>query len=439
MRADGEVATRVLDLLRLRSRPSRAPNIVAYERVNSKGEPLTILRDPQRGRYYRLSPTGWFLWRELDGSRTLADLCVDCEDAFKILAPQVVADAVDGLVRAGFAEVPILRSDVQSIVDHHVPLRSRLARRIDQVLEWEVVWSGVDPLLTRLYNGGIFLLYTRTAQIVIAATALIGLIVFIMSLGRVEAVIKDITQAHILLSLLPLFALAVALHELGHGFTAKAFGREIQRIGVGWHWFVPIVFVDTSDMWLAGRWPRVAVNLAGVYVNFILGSLAALAAWLGAAPPAAEILWLFAVLCYALAFVNLSPWLEHDGYYALMDLLDRPDLRQESFGFVRWDLIPALRSGKGLRGHWVDLLYVVGAFAYVALIAAVAVVLGARVVYPELALFLPDAVAMGIAGLLAAIVIVLAAGDVLGALLLPATAERLRLRNMQLGAWTAKS
>ena len=122
-----------------------------------------------------------------------------------------------------------------------------------------------------------------------------------------------------------------------------------------------------------------------------------------------------------------------------MDLLDRPDLRQESFGFVRWDLIPALRSGKGLRGHWVDLLYVAGAFAYVALIAAVAVVLGARVVYPEMALFLPDAVAMGIAGLLAAMVIVLAAGDVLGALLLPATAERLRLRNMQLGAWTAKS
>ena len=86
-----------------------------------------------------------------------------------------------------------------------------------------------------------------------------------------------------------------------------------------------------------------------------------------------------------------------------------------------------------------DLLYVVGAFAYVALIASVAVVLGARVVYPELALFLPDALAMGIAGLLAAMVIVLAAGDVLGALLLPATAERLRLRNMQLGAWTAKS
>jgi putative peptide zinc metalloprotease protein len=161
------------------------------------------------------------------------------------------------------------------------------------VLEWEVVWSGVDPLLTQLYDRGIFLLFTRTAQIVIAATALIGFVVFVMNLRSVGVAIHDITQTHRLLCLLPLFAVAVALHELGHGFAAKAFGREIQRIGAGWHWFAPIVFVDTSDMWLAGRWPRVAVNLAGVYVNVILGGLAALAAWLGASPPAAEILWLF--------------------------------------------------------------------------------------------------------------------------------------------------
>jgi putative peptide zinc metalloprotease protein len=220
-------------------------------------------------------------------------------------------------------------------------------------LEWEVVWSGVDPLLTRLYDRGIFLLFTRTAQIVIAATALIGFVVFVMNLRSVGVAIHDITQTHRLLCLLPLFAVAVALHELGHGFAAKAFGREIQRIGAGWHWFAPIVFVDTSDMWLAGRWPRVAVNLAGVYVNVILGSLAALAAWLGASPPAAEILWLFAVICYALALINLNPWLEHDGYYVLMDLLDRPDLRQESLAWIRGDLIPAIKSGKGFRGHWV--------------------------------------------------------------------------------------
>jgi hypothetical protein len=170
---------------------------------------------------------------------------VDCEDAFKVLAPQVVTEEVDGLVKAGFAHVPALRADVQAILDHHVPHLSRLIRSIDRVLEWEVVWSGVDPLLTQLYDRGIFLLFTRTAQIVIAATALIGFVVFVMNLRSVGVAIHDITQTHRLLCLLPLFAVAVALHELGHGFAAKAFGREIQRIGAGWHWFAPIVFVDS--------------------------------------------------------------------------------------------------------------------------------------------------------------------------------------------------
>lgn len=48
-----------------------------------------------------------------------------------------------------------------------------------------MVWSGVDPLLTQLYDCGIFLLFTRTAQIVIAATALIGFVVFVMNLRSV--------------------------------------------------------------------------------------------------------------------------------------------------------------------------------------------------------------------------------------------------------------
>jgi hypothetical protein len=84
-----------------------------------------------------------------------------------------------------------------------------------------VVWSGVDPLLTKLYDRGIYLLFTRTAQIVIAGTALIGLVVFVMNLRSVGVAIHDIAQTHRLLWLLPLFAVAVALHELGHGFARK--------------------------------------------------------------------------------------------------------------------------------------------------------------------------------------------------------------------------
>ena len=50
-------------------------------------------------------------------------------------------------------------------------------------------------------------------------------------------------------------------------------------MGVGWYWFGPIAYVDTSDMWLAGRKERVFVSLAGPYADLVTGGLAALVAW----------------------------------------------------------------------------------------------------------------------------------------------------------------
>jgi hypothetical protein len=119
--------------------------------------------------------------------------------------------------------------------------------------------------------------------------------------------------------------------------------------------------------------------------------------------------------------------------------LDRPDLRQSAFAWTRRDFIAALTSGKGLRGHWVDLLYSLAAALYVALIAALAIFLCARFAYPWMARALPDVAAMGLAGLLAGVIIVLSVCGVFGSSILPATAERSKLRNMQLGAWTTES
>src|SRR5207248_6507662 len=84
----------------------------------------------------------------------------------------------------------------------------------------------------------------------------------------------------LLLFLIPANLAAILIHEAGHAFTVKAFGREVPRGGIGWYWFGPIAFVDTSDMWLADRWPRIAVSLAGGYANLVLPPLAPLAACL---------------------------------------------------------------------------------------------------------------------------------------------------------------
>jgi putative peptide zinc metalloprotease protein len=52
------------------------------------------------------------------------------------------------------------------------------------------------------------------------------------------------------------------------------------------------------------------------------------------------VLWQLAAINLAIAAVNLTPLLELDGYYILMDLLERPRLRAQSGA---WLLSPKFR------------------------------------------------------------------------------------------------
>lgn len=136
------------------------------------------------------------------------------------------------------------------------------------------------------------------------------------------------------------------------------------RIGLGWYWISPIAFVDTSDMWLASRWQRIAVAVAGPYTQAILSGVAALIGWMSSNPQIAAMGWLFASMGYVVVLVNLCPLLEYDGYYVLMDWLDRPNLRSQSIAWFKGHFAEALRTPHGLRDHRRELTYVLASVIY---------------------------------------------------------------------------
>ncbi len=51
-------------------------------------------------------------------------------------------------------------------------------------------------------------------------------------------------------------------------------------------------------------------------------------------PAIQAFLWLFALLVYLASFAMLNPSQELDGYYVLMDLFDRPQLRHRAFSWL---------------------------------------------------------------------------------------------------------
>jgi putative peptide zinc metalloprotease protein len=429
-RADERVRAYLLDLLQVRWRAQQVPGILVHRQTTATGETIITLKDPQRGAYYRLSPQGWHVWQRLDGQRSLRDLTVAYAQAGGGIAPQAIVHLLADLAAAGFVTGPRLRHDLARFVERAGPWTqaSRLAR---SALTWRVALGGVDAPLTWVYQRAAHVLYTRWGQAVLAALAAVGLVAFVLGVATGTASgatgQHDIPGGGDLLLLVLAYLLSVVIHEAGHACTTKAFGYAVHRIGVGWYWFTPVAYVDTSELWLAPRWPRIAVSLAGPYANAVLGGVAALVAWFMPGGAAASVLWQVAFVNELLVFVNLNPLLEYDGYYVLVDLLECPNLRPRALAWLgrempgllrvqrrrptaRWRRTPQQR----LEGLYA--IYGLGSLLYVAAMAVVTVLLYRVALQGWISRLVPGTVAAGIAWVPAGALVVLCALGLAGEL-----------------------
>jgi hypothetical protein len=328
---------------------------------------------------------------------------------FKAFSPDGVANTVRGLAAAGFLEQRGLRPELVSSAG---PSRSaHLLSLAGRAIDWQLPVSGIDRGLTRLYKGGFWILYTRPAQVVMAALALGGLGVFATHLdtARREAVNGGGELALLYVAML----IAIVVHEAGHAFTVKAFGREVPRAGIGWYWFGPIGFVDTSDMWLSARWPRIAVTLGGPYASLLVAGASSIAAVLAGFP----VLWQIAFLSYYVQLLNLNPLLEYDGYFILMDWLERPNLRRSCLAWLRNDLWKGLHDRGELARHKLELFYGAGSIIYVFAAGALALAVSRPIIQGWLDSAMPSLEAEIIAWILASMVVVLSVIALAGELL----------------------
>src|SRR5206468_8872967 len=76
------------------------------------------------------------------------------------------------------------------------------------------------------------------------------------------------------LVLLGLNVLALACHELGHALATKHAGRRVPVAGLLVYFGIPSVFVDTTDVWMAGRRARLVTTAAGPATGLFLAGAA---------------------------------------------------------------------------------------------------------------------------------------------------------------------
>lgn len=320
-----------------RQRPRQVEHCLVERQQLAADAPVYILKDTAGRSYMKLSEEGLFVWQLMDGAHTVADMCRAYVARFQRPAHEALR-ALARLHEAGFARF----QDVGAAGHPTGGTRAERLRSLLSLCTWYCCLPDMDRRMTALY-AGVRALYTPLAQAALLMVAGAGVVAFGRHIAAGRAWTPP-TVSHSLVIWLASLVLHVVVHEAAHAATCKHFGRQVHRAGIGWYFFAPVAFVDTSDIWAAARLPRILVSAAGPYSNLVLSGAAALAALVPTGTDWQDMLLSFSATGYVLVLVNINPLMELDGYYIVMDLLEIPNLRARALAYM----------GSVLRGREVE-------------------------------------------------------------------------------------
>ena len=308
-------------------------------RQHFRGQMWHVVQDPSSNQFSRLTESAYHFVALLDGRRTIADSWQICNDELGDAAPtQGEAIQLLGQLYAANliqAELPVdaegLFNRYKKRVNREVKgyLTNLLFIRIplfdpDNILNeflpavgWAFSWIGATLLAMLISVAGYFVI-GRADELVSSA--------------------KNILDPSGLPLLFVSFWMVKIIHEFGHCFSCKKFGKEsgtggeVHTLGVMFLVFTPLPYMDASSSWaFRQKWHRVIVGMGGMLVELVVASLAAIV-WAYTSPGTVH------AIAYNIMFIasvstllfNANPLLRFDGYYILSDILEIPNLNPRS-------------------------------------------------------------------------------------------------------------
>jgi putative peptide zinc metalloprotease protein len=311
--------------LRLRLRDG-----VSVDALDYRGRSWYLLRNAFDRQQLRLSQGVYALLAQLDGRRTLAQVLADQADpaAQGSDAHREILSALTQLQAAGMLAADTPRDAALLVAQQQARRRrARLARWM-RLLSPRLALFDPDRFLTRALPAVAWLLH----PVALLAWLMLAVLAGLQALMHWDALTlfgaQRLDHPRQWLLLVGLYPLIKGLHELAHGFAAKAGGAEINEMGITLLVFVPVPYVDASaSSAFASKYRRMLVGAAGIMVEVLLAALA-LFAWLliddGLVRDAAFAVMLIGGVSTLL--FNGNPLLRFDGYYVLADAIEIPNL-----------------------------------------------------------------------------------------------------------------
>gem|GEM_PF-3065348 len=346
-----------------------------------RGEETFIVKDPVRRKFMQFDHFGKYFCGLCDGNRSIKDIAdkIDSDYPEYGIDEEYVRDYVDHLAK--------LKLVLKDRFEFNVLLMERVRQdrdRNNSILHMKFPAFNPDSLLTWILSKigwmvsrpfkTFYLIMVIGSFVIIAANfseVMNGLLTFYS--------FKGWSALHILMLYLVIVAIIV-LHEFGHGCTCKYFGGEVPAMGFLIIYLInPALYCNVSDSYRFPRkMDRLWVVYGGVVVELFIGALAVFIWWL--TDPALlihDFAFKIVIFCSVTSILfNMNPLLKYDGYYALSEIVEIPNLRKHSFGYLGYIFRKALNlpGEKPPGGSREDLIYIifgVSAFLYALMIFSI--------------------------------------------------------------------
>jgi putative peptide zinc metalloprotease protein len=286
-------------------------------------------------KYLSLNEREYFLWGLMDGSKSIKDIASAYFFQFGSLDFSAIRTLLTRLKETGLVEfVPASRLRVAMDRSRH-PL-VRMVRDWLGKVDYRI--DDADGWVSRLYDGGGYLLVNKYAMTAYLALSAIGLTAMGRSVGELPLMLFHEHPVLVIAILLLSFYPIAAVHEIFHALACKRYGRKVHAFGFTlWDGFYPSFYTDVSDIYLSPRPERLFVSLAGPLSTAAIAAACFIPVAVFPDAPWVEYFYEVGRLNLAVAAISLYPFqfIKMDGYYLLVDLLGMPGLRERSSAFIK--------------------------------------------------------------------------------------------------------
>ena len=357
-----------------KSLPPLRANLNLYPSTRTvEGAPTWVIYDPVRHRYFNVGRLEFEMLRRWETQKTLEQLIekVNQETSFHISI-----ETVQRLVKF-LSDSQLLKLQGEKVIKHLSQQAEKAKQSIVSFLLHRYLFFRI-PLVhpDRFLNATlpiVRLLFTQTFVIILAFCAFLGIYLISRQFSVFMSTFPYFFSVEGVLIFMGALLSAKAIHELGHGYTAKYYGLQVPTMGVAFMVMWPILYTDASDAWkLTSRRQRFWIDSAGIIAELGLAIIATL--WWNFLPdgPFRSAVFMLAVATWGMTLlVNMNPFMRFDGYYMLTDYLGINNLQERSFALGRWWLREKI-FGLGdpvperfpLHRHRIMLIYAFGTWLY---------------------------------------------------------------------------